>query len=191
MRHPIGIMLAGTLALGIAACTPAETEAGIDAGSVEPPAIEAETETEEVPMGDYEMGEMPSEAEQAAAAEAAQAAAESGVVYAGEDKKGGDVSMSAGQVLRIELETIPTAGYVWQIVEKPDFLAVAAENTRATNPALQNLPGFTGGNHYMSFDLRASGEGTGIVRMTESRPWETEEAPADTFELTVTVAAAE
>ncbi|ABI78310.1 putative lipoprotein [Hyphomonas neptunium ATCC 15444] len=191
MRHPIGIMMAGALALGISACTPAETSAEIDTGNVEPPAIEAEPETEEAPMGEYEMGEMPSDADQAAAADAAQAAAESGVVYAGEGQKGGDVSLPMGQVLRIELETIPTAGYVWQVVEKPDFLELAAENTRPTNPALQNLPGFTGGNHYMSFDLRASGEGTGVIKLTESRPWETEEAPSDTFELTVTVTAAE
>lgn len=187
MRYPIGMMMAGALALGLAGCTPAETE--IDTGSVEPPAVE--TEVEEPPMGEYEMGEMPSEEMQAAAAGAAQAEAEAGVVYVGADKKGGEVSLPAGEILRIELETIPTAGYVWQIVEKPDFLALAGENTRATNPALQELAGFTGGNHYMSFDLRGSATGTGIVKLTEGRPWETEEAPSDTYELTVTVTAVE
>lgn len=187
MRHPIGLMLAGALALGLAACAPAETE--IDAGSIEPPAVDGEAE--ETAMGEYEMGEMPSEEAQAAAAEAAQAEAETGVVYAGADKKGGQISIPAGQTLRIELETVPTAGYVWQILEKPDFLALAAENTRPTNPALQSLPGFTGGNHYMSFDLKASAPGTGVVKLTEGRPWETEEEPMDAFELTVTVTAAE
>ena len=193
MRYPIGIMLAGALALGITGCTPGETGAEIDAGSIEPPAIESETDAgaEEPPMGEYEMGEMPSEAAQAAAADAAQAAAESGVVYAGADDKGGAISLPPGETLRIELETIPTAGYVWQIVEKPDFLELAGENTRATNPALQNLPGFTGGNHYMSFDLRAAAEGSGVIKLTEGRPWETEETPSDTFDLTVTVTAAE
>lgn len=192
MRYPIGMMMAGALALGLAACTPAETE--VDTGSVEPPAVDAETaetEAEEPGMGEYEMGEMPSEEAQTAAAEAAQAEAEAGVVYAGADQAGGNVSLAAGETLRIELETIPTAGYVWQIVEKPDFLSVVGENTRATNPALQNLPGFTGGNHYMSFDLTASGAGTGVVKLTEGRPWETEEEPMDAYELTVTVTAAE
>lgn len=193
MRYPIGIMLAGALALGIAGCTQAETGTEIDTGSIEPPAIEAEPESgaEEPSMGEYEMGEMPSEEAQTAAAEAAQAEAEAGVVYAGAGDKGGAVSLPAGETLRIELETIPTAGYVWQIVEKPDFLELAGENTRATNPAMQNLPGFTGGNHYMSFDLTAAAEGSGVIKLTEGRPWETDETPSDTFELTVTVTAAE
>ncbi|PKP81197.1 MAG: hypothetical protein CVT79_11055 [Alphaproteobacteria bacterium HGW-Alphaproteobacteria-18] len=187
MRYSIGKMLTGALALGLAACAPGEET--VDTGSIEPPAVE--TEAEEVDMGESEMGEMPSEEAQAAASVAAQAAAESGVVYAGAGKKGGEISLPAGETLRIELETIPTAGYVWQIVEQPDFLELTGENTRATNPALQSLPGFTGGNHYMSFDLKASAEGTGVVKMTEGRPWETGEAPESTYELTVTVTAAE
>ncbi|MFN4183738.1 MAG: protease inhibitor I42 family protein [Hyphomonas sp.] len=187
MRYSIGMMLTGALVLGLAACAPGEE--AVDTGSIEPPAVE--TGDEEAEMGEYEMGEMPSEEAQAAASEAAQAAAEAGVVYAGADEKGGEISLPAGEILRIELETVPTAGYVWQIVEKPDFLELTGENTRATNPAMQSLPGFTGGNHYMSFDLKASATGTGIVKMTESRPWETEEAPESTFEMTVTVTAAE
>lgn len=192
MRYPMGMMMAGALALGLAACTPSETE--IDTGSVEPPAVDVaagEEVTEEPGMGEYEMGEMPSDEVQQAAADAAQAEAEAGVVYAGADQAGGNVSLASGETLRIELETIPTAGYVWQIVEIPDFLQVTGENTRATNPALQDLPGFTGGNHYMSFDLTASATGTGVVKLTEGRPWETEEEPMDTFELTVSVTAAE
>lgn len=187
MRYPFGLMLAGAFALALAGCAPGETD--IDTGSIEPPGVDAEAE--ETEMGEYEMGEMPSEEAQAAASDAAQAEAEAGVVYAGADKKGGEISIPAGQTLRIELETVPTAGYVWQILEKPDFLQLAAENTRPTNPALQSLPGFTGGNHYMSFDLMASAKGTGVVKLTEGRPWETEEAPESTYELTVTVTAAE
>lgn len=180
MRYPIGMMLAGAMALGVAACAPSETP--VDTGNVEPPAVEGE---------EMMMDEMPGEDAQTAAAEAAQAKAEAGVVYAGADKKGGEVSVPAGETLRIELKTVPTAGYVWQIVEKPDFLELTGENTRATNPALQEQPGFTGGNHYMSFDLKASAPGTGVVKLTEGRPWESDEPASDTFEVTVTVTAAE
>ncbi len=185
MRHPIGMMLAGAAALGLAACTPAD--APVDAGDIEPPAVEAEEGMTEEPV----MPEMPAEDAQAAAAAAAQAEAEAGVVYVGEDKKGTEVALAAGETLRVELETIPTAGYTWQIVEKPDFLELTGENTRATNPALQEQPGFTGGNHYMSFDLKASAPGTGVVKLTEGRPWESDEPASDTFEVTVTVTAAE
>lgn len=186
MRHPIGMMLAGAAALGLAACTPAD-EAPVDAGEIEPPAVEAEEGVAEEP----EMPEMPAEEAQAAAAAAAQAEAEAGVVYVGEDKKGAEVALPVGQTLRVELETIPTAGYTWQIVEKPDFLELTGENTRATNPALQEQPGFTGGNHYMSFDFQASVPGSGILRLSEGRAWESDEPASDTFEVTVTAAAAE
>lgn len=186
MRHPIGMMLGGAAALGLAACTPADG-APVDAGKLEPPAVEAE----EGVAGEEMMPEMPTEEAQAAAAAAAQAGAEAGVVYVGADKKGAEVSVPVGNTLRIELETIPTAGYVWQVLEKPDFLELTGENTRATNPALQEQPGFTGGNHYMSFDLKASAPGTGVVKLAEGRPWESDEPASDTFEVTVTVTAAE
>lgn len=185
MRYSIGTIMAGAAALGLAACAP---EAGeVDTGSVEPPAIE-QTDVEEAVELE---AEMPTEEAQAAAAQAAQTEAEAGVIYVGEDKKGGEVSVPAGQTLRLELESIPTAGYSWQILEKPDFLELTGENSRPTNPALQGQPGFTGGNHYLSFDLKALSEGTGVLKLKESQPWDETTPPTDTFELTVTVTEAE
>jgi len=184
MRYAFRAIMAGLTVAGLAACAPGDAE--VDAGEMEPPAVDQETD-----METFEMPEMPDEAAQTAAAEAAQAEAEAGVVYVGADKKGGEVSVPASQTLRIELETVPTAGYVWQIAEKPDFLELTGENTRATNPALQSQPGFTGGNHYMSFDLKASAPGTGVVKLTEGRPWESDEPASDTFDVTVTVTPAE
>lgn len=188
MRHWFRAILSGLATAGLVACGPADGD--VDAGNVEPPPV-GPIAGEEVSVEEFEMPDMPSAEEAAAAAAEAQAKAEEGVIYAGADKNGGSVSLPAGEVLRVELLTVPTAGYVWQIVEKPDFLNLAAENTRPTDPAYQNLPGFTGGNHFMSFDLEARSEGTGIVRLMEGRPWETDEPPEGTYELTVTVTAAE
>ncbi len=185
MRYPIGMMLAGAAALGLAGCAPAETP--VDTGDVVPPAVEGE-EVEAVEEVEIEM---PTEEAQAAAAAAALAEVQAGVVYVGEDKKGTEVSVPAGQTLRLELESIPTAGYSWQIVEKPDFLELTGENSRPVNPAMQNLPGFVGGNHYLSFDLKALSAGTGVLKLKESQPWDETTPPNDTFELTVTVTAAE
>ncbi|MFN4024277.1 MAG: protease inhibitor I42 family protein [Hyphomonas sp.] len=181
MRSGFGVIMAGVALAGLAACVPGEE--GVDAGGIEPPAVD-----QEVPMEAFEMPEMPTPEEAAAAAAEAQVKAEEGVIYAGAGKNGGAVSVPAGEILRIELLTVPTAGYIWQIVEKPDFLSLVAENTRPTDPAYQNLPGFTGGNHFMSFDLEARAAGTGTIRLIEGRPWETDEPPEATYELTVTAA---
>lgn len=131
--------------------------------------------------------EMPTPEEAAAAAAEAQARAEEGVIYAGAGLKGGKVNVPLGETLRIELKTVPTAGYVWEITGQPDFLELTGTNTRGTDPAHQSLPGFTGGNHFMSFDLKASAPGQGVVHLKEARPWETDEPPMDTYTLTVTV----
>lgn len=116
-------------------------------------------------------------------------AVEEGVTYAGADMDGKAVEIAVGETLRVELESIPTAGYVWQITHQPDFLELQAEATRATDPVHQNQQGFTGGNHYLSFDFKALGAGTGTLELVEGRPWELEagEAPDDTFTLKVTV----
>ena len=134
---------------------------------------------------------MPTPEEAAKAAADAQAASQSGVVYVGADKNGTTVPMKVGQGLRIELESIPTAGYVWNLVETPAIMQPAGESTRPTDPAHQNLPGFTGGNHFLAFDFVAKEAGTGTFKLTEGRPWETDEEPMDRFEVTVTVTPAE
>jgi predicted secreted protein len=140
---------------------------------------------------DWKPPEMPSEAEAAAAAAAAQAQAQADVIYAGAASKGGSVTVPPGKTLRIELVSVPTAGYVWEITAQPDFLELTGEAARPTDPAVQNLPGFTGGDHYLSFDFRAVSAGTGMIELAERRPWESDEPPMDTYTLTVTAAAAE
>lgn len=158
--------------------------AGCGSSGTEEPVVPAPEGGE--PSNPEEM-KMPTAEEAAAAAAAAQAEAESGVVYADAGENGGKVSLKTGETLRIELQSIPTAGYVWTVVEAPAFMEAVSEYTRPTDPAHQNLPGFTGGNHYLAFDYLAKSAGTGTFRLTEGRPWETEEEPMDTYELTVTV----
>jgi inhibitor of cysteine peptidase len=154
-------------------------------GEAESPAA-AEEEAAPDAAGPEEF-RMPTAEEAEKAAADAQAAAETGVVYAGADKNGTEVSLKVGETLRIELVSVPTAGYVWTVVEAPAFMEAAGESTRGTDPAHQNLPGFTGGNHYLGFDYVAKAAGTGTFKLNEGRPWESEEPPTDTYQLTVTV----
>jgi inhibitor of cysteine peptidase len=174
------LLLAAPAALALGACchTPRIAADGTAPAAAEETAVEP---------SDYQPPEMPTAEEAAKAAADAQAAAEAGVVYAGIDKKGGEVALKVGETLRIELQSIPTAGYVWTLDKAPDFMTLAGEGGRPTDPAHQNLPGFTGGNHYLSFDFTASAPGTGKFRLHEGRPWESDEPPTDTYELTVTV----
>ncbi|MFN7179984.1 protease inhibitor I42 family protein [Hyphomonas sp.] len=176
-------VIAASAALALGACGYFSKDKAAD--PVSPEAAEEETA---VDPNEWQPPEMPTAEEAAKAAADAQAAAEAGVVYAGADKKGQTVSLKVGETLRIELVSIPTAGYVWTVVEAPAFMEAVGETTRGTDPAHQNLPGFTGGDHYLGFDYVAKAAGTGTFKLTEGRPWETEEPPMDTYELTVTVA---
>jgi len=68
-------------------------------------------------------------------------------------------------------------------------LGEGIDRMRATDPEVQDQPGYTGGNHYLSFDFRATAPGTGTLTLVEGRPWELEagEPPEGNFALTVTV----
>ncbi len=180
-----GIIVTGLATLALAACSHFSKP---DEAVTPPPAAEEPAKQETAVEPDaYVPPEMPTAEQAAKAAADAQAAAEAGVVYAGIDKKGGEVALKVGETLRIELQSIPTAGYVWTLVKAPDFMALAGEGGRPTDPANQSLPGFTGGNHYLSFDFTAAKPGKGKFKLTEGRPWESDEPPMDTYELTVTV----
>lgn len=175
------LLMATTAALALGACC------HIAKPAPEAPAAPAAEEETAVDPAEWQEPVMPTAEEAAQAAADAQKAAEAGVVYAGYDKKGGEVALKVGDTLRIELESIPTAGYVWILGETPAFMGPAGEGGRPTDPAHQELPGYTGGNHYLSFDFTAKAPGTGKFTLTEGRPWESDEPPTDTYELTVTV----
>ncbi len=178
MWYSSGLVVAAVLGLGLVACSTGE-EAKLGDAPAEGTAVSGESAMPEF--------NEPSAEDEALIKAAAQSEAETGVVYAGAASGGGSVTVPIGEILRIELETVPTAGYVWAITQQPDFLELEGESTRPTNPAFQNQPGVTGGNHYMSFDLKALAAGTGVIRLKEGRPWETDEEPMAKYELTVTV----
>ena len=65
-----------------------------------------------------------------------------GTFYVGADMNGKSVAMAVGDALRVELESIPTAGYVWQVAGQPDFLEHVGDGMRATDPEVQDQPGY-------------------------------------------------
>jgi inhibitor of cysteine peptidase len=100
------------------------------------------------------------------------------------EQAGRTVAVAVGQRFAVELVGVPTAGYVWAPAQLPAFLTRAGETTGNTTQA-QNQPGFTGGNHWEVLMFAATGPGTGELVLEQRRPWETNEAPAQVFRVTI------
>jgi inhibitor of cysteine peptidase len=99
-------------------------------------------------------------------------------------QNGQTVEVGVNQRFAIELVGVPTAGYVWQPAQMPDFITRAGEASGPT-AAEQNQPGFTGGNHWEVLMFSATQPGTGELVLTQVRPWEPEGQAADTFRVTI------
>lgn len=100
-------------------------------------------------------------------------------------QSGQTVEVGVNQRFAVELVGVPTAGYVWQPAQMPDFITRAGE---ASGPTIaeQNQPGFAGGNHWEVLMFSATQPGTGELVLTQVRPWESEGQAADTFRVTIT-----
>ncbi len=92
--------------------------------------------------------------------------------------------MPVGAAFEVALVGVPTAGYLWAPVETPAFLTKAGEAGGPTSAA-QLQPGFAGGNHWEVTAFRAAAPGRGVLRFAQSRPWETNQPPVDTFSVTI------
>jgi predicted secreted protein len=101
---------------------------------------------------------------------------------------GTTVAVKAGTTISVALSGIPTAGYLWSVVEAPSFLEAAGEDSGPTSEA-QLQPGFSGGRHWEVFYFRVTGEGEGVLRLEQRRPWEDDEPPADEFSVAIVAAA--
>ncbi|MGE0828463.1 MAG: protease inhibitor I42 family protein [Hyphomonadaceae bacterium] len=110
--------------------------------------------------------------------------AETVSVRIGAEQNGQNVRVNVGQTFAVALVGVPTAGYVWQVKERPAFLEAAGEASGNTSAA-QSQPGFAGGSHWEVFNFRATQAGSGALTLEQRRPWETNEPPAQTFAVTI------
>lgn len=103
------------------------------------------------------------------------------------EQQGQVARVAVGEPFRVRLRGIPTAGYVWALAgPPPGFLDTAGEETLPTTPQ-QREPGFTGGEHWMTFAFKAREPGKGDLKLAYGRPWELEAgaAPEETFTVTI------
>jgi inhibitor of cysteine peptidase len=100
--------------------------------------------------------------------------------------KGGSFKLKQGERVSVSLVGVPTAGYVWAAAALPSFLTKTEEASGPTSKA-QLEPGFAGGNHWEVLVFEATAKGSGVLKLEQRRPWETNEAPADSWTATITV----
>ena len=91
------------------------------------------------------------------------------------------VELQEGELLMVALPGNPTTGYEWAPAEEPGFLERVPGVDYLPEPA--SAPVGAGGTFF--FRYRAQAPGEGVLRFAYQRPWE--EAPAQTFSLTVIV----
>ena len=84
-----------------------------------------------------------------------------------------DWVFGVGDTFKVKLESIPTAGYLWNLSHLPEELEQVGEfSMEATDPELQSQPGYTGGNHYIVYTFKTIAEGDVDLVLVEGRPWE-------------------
>lgn len=105
-----------------------------------------------------------------------------GPVKLTETDAGSTVEMNVGDMLQVTLEGNPTTGYDWEMASGD--AAVLEQLGASTYKADSDLMG-AGGQVTLRFKAVAAGQTT--LQLVYHRPWETDEPPAETFEVTVVV----
>jgi len=95
------------------------------------------------------------------------------------------VTMAPGQVLLITLESNGTTGYQWQQLTVDETILKLASSEYVV-PETGDPPRVGAGGHEI-FRYAAEGTGETSLELGYRRPWETDEAPARLFSLSVTV----
>jgi inhibitor of cysteine peptidase len=98
---------------------------------------------------------------------------------------GGQVVLTVGQELAVELRTNVTTGYRWELVPPvPEVVTVIDPGTYSAAPGSEGRVG-AGGTTSVVF--RALRPGKGVVSLAYRRPWETDIPPARTVRFDVEV----
>lgn len=106
-------------------------------------------------------------------------------VTAGDADQGRIVELVPGESLVLTLESNPTTGYSWQLVEvDATVLKPKGEPEFKPSSGSEGLAG-AGGEEVFRFD--AAGSGTTTLSLAYARPWEKDTPPLKTYTITVVV----
>jgi len=101
------------------------------------------------------------------------------------DVNGTTVTLDKDQVLAIKLESNPTTGYGWHVIDVDETILQAEGEPEMVTPTQATPKLGAGGWEVLRFRAKASGETT--LKLGYSRSFEPDTAPLETFTLTVKV----
>ena len=103
----------------------------------------------------------------------------------GIDYSGKTIQLYEGQALIVTLESKPTTGFQWELVEITED--ILKKNTDEYIAPEQKEPPIAGAGGEERWIFQALKPGTGQISMEYNQPWEGGEKKAETFNLTVEV----
>ncbi len=99
---------------------------------------------------------------------------------------GSQVELRKGQTLVITLESNPTTGYQWEVIENEESVMLQKGKAEFKSSNTGNHPSSgKSGTETFRFDAQSLGNGT--LKMVYHRSWEKEVEPLKTFTLQVKV----
>jgi inhibitor of cysteine peptidase len=102
------------------------------------------------------------------------------------DDNGSQVQLERGQILVITLESNPSTGYRWEVVESEESIVQQkGEAVFKSSDTRDSPPPGTGGTETFRFEARSAGDVA--LKLVYHRSWEEGVEPLETFTLQVEV----
>lgn len=98
-----------------------------------------------------------------------------------ENDVGTDVSVEVGEQFEVRLESNPTTGYGWQVVEQPDSITLVSSEFEAPDTSLVGAGGVE------AFVFEGASAGSGDLRLEYVRSFDDPPDPAETADYQVQV----
>jgi predicted secreted protein len=103
-----------------------------------------------------------------------------------EDNDGSQVELEQGQILVVTLESNPTTGYSWEVVETQESILEQMGDAEF-KPSQTGEPPLVGAGGWEIFRFKAISAGQMTLQLVYRRPWEEGVEPIKTFSIQVVV----
>lgn len=97
------------------------------------------------------------------------------------------ILLKVGEVQTIRLQSLGTAGYVWNCTVEGNTTAIAVTLERAGQPPQSEAPVVVGSSSDEVITLVGQEPGQATLHLVQQRPWETSQPPLKQYRIEVTV----